>query len=102
MARGEAPVDEAVFAKSVADLGTVAGMIVEGFMLEGTPPGSAALPEIWSNRDDFNEKVATLTSGVDALVAAVADGGFEAGQELALDMGGNCGGCHRNYRRRDE
>ena len=34
MARGEAPVDEAVFVKYVGDLATVAGMVGEGFMPE--------------------------------------------------------------------
>ena len=104
MAREEIPVDEAVFAKSAVDLASIAGMVVEGFMPEGAPSSSKALPEIWSNWDDFVDKADSLKSAADTLAAAVADGGFEAGQDLVLGMAraGSCGGCHRIYRRRDE
>lgn len=102
MARGDAPVDDAAFRKNAADLAVMAGMITEGFMPEGSPAGSAALPEIWTNWDDFNQKAADLQAAADALAMATASGGFEAGQSLVQSTAGTCGGCHRAYRRRNE
>lgn len=102
MARGEAEVDEAQFRKAASDLAVLSGMIVEGFMPEGAIPGSAALPETWSNWDDFVSKANDLEQAADSLAAAVESGGFEGGQSLVQSTAGNCGSCHRAYRRRDE
>lgn len=102
MARGDAPVDDAAFRKHAADLAALAGMIVEGFMPEGAAAGSAALPEIWTNWDDFNQKAADLQAAADSLAMATRGGGFEAGQSLVQSTAGTCGGCHRAYRRRNE
>jgi len=102
MARGDMPVDDAAFRKAAADLAVVAGMVTEGFMPAGAVAGSASLPEVWSNWSDFEQKAADLKSAADALAAATASGGFQAGQSLVQSTAGNCGGCHRGYRRRDE
>ena len=104
MARGEVPVDEAVFAKNVNDLVAAAGMISEGFGADvsNSPAGSAALPEIWTNMDDFNERAQTMLAGAQELARAVENGGFAAGQGLVQGTAANCGACHRSYRQRDE
>ena len=104
MAREEVPVDEAVFAKNVNDLVAAAGMITEGFGTDvsNTPAASAALPEIWTNMDDFNERAQTMLAGAQELARAVENGGFAAGQGLVQSTAGNCGACHRSYRQRDE
>lgn len=103
MAREEIPLDEAVFAKAVNDLVALSGMVLEGFTVEGVPAGSRALPEIWDNWDDFQQKVADLQSTANELAAAVAEGGFAAAQTAAQTAGRNgCGGCHRIYRAREE
>ena len=104
MAREEVPVDEAVFAKNVNDLVAAAGMIAEGFGADvsNTPAGSAALPEIWTNMDDFNERAANMFNAAQELAQVVEDGGFAAAQGLVQSTAGNCGACHRSYRQRDE
>ena len=102
MARGEIPVDEAVFAKSLNDLVVVAGMITEGFMPQGAPEGSRALPEIWTNWADFQQKGQDLVTAVQGVADATRTGGFAAGSPLVQGMAGNCGGCHRTYRMRTE
>ena len=100
MARGEVPADEAVFAKNVNDLVAAAGMITEGFGADvsNTPAGSAALPEIWTNMDDFNERAANMLNAAQELAQVVEDGGFAAAQGLVTGTAGNCGACHRVYR----
>lgn len=104
MARGEVPADEAVFAKNVNDLVAAAGMVTEGFGADvsNTPAGSAALPEIWTNMGDFNERADNLLNAAQELAQAVENGGFAAGQGLVQSTAGNCGACHRSYRERDE
>lgn len=102
MARGEADVDDAAFRKAAADLDALAGMVVEGFMPEGAIEGSATLPETWTNWADFQSKANDLEQAASALAAATESGGFQAGQSLVQSTAGNCGGCHRSYRQRDE
>jgi cytochrome c556 len=102
MARGEVPVDEAAFAKAVNDLHAVAGMMGEGFMPQGAPEGSRALPEIWTNWADFEAKAAALTTATQALADATRTGGFAAASPLVQSTVQNCGGCHRTYRMRTE
>jgi len=102
MARGEIPVDEAAFAKAVNDLVVVAGMMTEGFMPQGAPGDSRALPEIWTNWADFEQKAADLVTGVQGVADATRTGGFAAASPLVQGMAGNCGGCHRTYRMRTE
>lgn len=102
MARGEAPVDEAVFAKAVNDLLAMSGMMTEGFMPQAAPEGSRALPEIWTNWADFEAKAGALVTAAQGLADATRTGGFAAASPLVQDAVGNCGGCHRTYRMRTE
>jgi cytochrome c556 len=102
MAREEIPLDEAVFVKSTADLAAAAGMIVEGFQTEGIATGSRALPDIWSNWDDFQKKANDTAQSTAALAEAAANGGFAAAQSLVQPAQQSCGACHRAYRARTE
>lgn len=102
MAREEIPLDEAAFTKATADLAVIAGMITEGFMPEGVPTGSQALPEIWSDWADFEQKAADVDNAAAGLAAAAESGGFAAAQGLVQGTAGTCGGCHRTYRARTE
>jgi cytochrome c556 len=100
MAREEIPLDEAVFTKATADLAVLAGMLTEGFMPEGIPTGSNALPEVWSNWADFEQKAADFSNAAAGLAAAAESGGFASAQGLVQGTAGTCGGCHRTYRAR--
>ena len=104
MARGEVPVDEAVFAKNVNDLVAASGMMAEGFGADvsNSPAASAALPEIWTNMDDFSERAENMLNAARELARVVEEGGFAAGQGLVQSTAGNCGACHRSYRQRSE
>ena len=77
-------------------------MIVDSVVPGSDVAGSAALPEVWSNADDFMQKASDLQTAATGLAQAAARGGFEAGQALVMGTGQACGGCHRGYRRRDE
>jgi cytochrome c556 len=102
MAMGEIPVDEAAFAKGANDVVTLAGMIVEGFIPNSATANSAALPEVWTNMADFQQKAMDLQNSAQALATAASSQGFEAAKGMVQAVGQTCGGCHRPYRRRQE
>jgi cytochrome c556 len=102
MAQGEIAVDEAAFAKHARDVAALAGMIVEGFIPGSAVEGSAALPEVWTNMADFQQKAADLQTAAQALADAAGTNGFEAAKGMVQAVGQSCGGCHRPYRRRQE
>lgn len=102
MAQGEIPVDEAAFAKHASDVATLAGMITEGFIPNSAVAGSAALPEIWTNMPDFQQKAADLQNAAQSLATAASSQGFEAAKGMVQAVGQTCGGCHRPYRQRQE
>jgi cytochrome c556 len=102
MAMGEIPVDEAAFAKHASDVATLAGMIVEGFIPNSATANSAALPDVWTNMADFEQKAADLQNAAQALATAASTQGFESAKGMVQAVGQSCGGCHRPYRRRQE
>ena len=102
MAMGEVPVDNAVALKDARDVATIAGMLPEGFIPNSAVAGSAALPEIWMNFSDFQQKAMDLQNAATALADATQAQGFDAAKGMVQAVGQSCGGCHRPYRRRQE
>jgi len=102
MEQGEIPVDEATAVKHARDIAVLASMIPEGFIANSAVEGSAALPEVWTNNADFQQKAADLQNAAQALADAAAANGFEASKGMVQAVSQGCGGCHRPYRRRQE
>ena len=106
MADGNIPVDEAEFARSAAELATLAGMIEDG-MAAGSDSdsiaSSAALPVAWTDSGDFAMRAANLRMAAETVASQAQAGGFQAAQVAASeDIGPACGGCHRTYRQSDD
>jgi cytochrome c556 len=102
MADGDIPVDADAFREHARDLAALAGMVTDGFIPNSAIPGSAALPEIWTNMADFEAKSRDFENAATALANAAEQNGFEAAKGLVQPVRGTCGGCHRPYRRRAE
>ena len=102
MAMGEIPVDDMAAVKGARDVAVLAGMLPEGFIPNSAVKGSAALPEIWTNFPDFEQKAKDLQTAATALADAAQANGFEASKGMVQAVGQSCGGCHRPYRRREE
>jgi cytochrome c556 len=103
MAQGEITVDETAFKKHAGDLATLAGMITEGFIPNsGTTTGSNALPDVWTNMTDFQQKGREFQTAAQGLADAANNGGFAAAQGMVQSVAQGCGNCHRPYRRREE
>jgi len=62
--------------------------------------GSRALPEIWENLPDFNEKYAALGAAAEGL-AAVAGDGLDPMRAAFGPVGAACGACHDSYQAED-
>jgi cytochrome c556 len=102
MAQGEIPVDNAVALKNAKDAAALAGMLADGFIPNSIVKGSLALPEIWMNFSDFQQKANDLQTAATALADATQANGFEASKGMVQAVGQSCGGCHRPYRKRTE
>ena len=102
MAQGDIPVDNAVALKNARDTATLAGMIPDGFIPNSIVKGSLALPEIWMNFSDFQQKANDLQMAASALADATQANGFEASKGMVQAVGQSCGACHRPFRKKTE
>jgi cytochrome c556 len=100
MAQGETPANDATFAKNASDIAALAGMVTEGFIPNSAVAGSAALPDVWTNMSDFQQKAADLQNAAQALATAASSQGFEAAKGMVQAVGQTCSACHRPYRAR--
>ena len=60
-----------------------------------------ALPAIWTQRGPFDASAKKLIADADKLVAATASGNVAAIGAQFKQVGGTCGGCHRQFRADD-
>jgi cytochrome c556 len=102
MAQGEIPADDAAAVKNARDVAAIAGMLTDGFIPNSIVKGSAALPEIWMNFADFQQKATDLQTAATAFADAAQANGFDAAKGMAAAVRQSCGGCHRPYRKRQE
>jgi cytochrome c556 len=72
----------------------------------GTGPESgvktAAKPEIWTQRADFEAAAAKLPPEADKLVLVADSGDADAIGAQMKAVGGTCGACHKSFRVKDE
>jgi len=59
---------------------------------------TAALPAVWENKVDFEAKLAKLGADAKAAEGKVTD--LESFKAVMGEVGKDCGGCHRTYRKR--
>lgn len=102
MANGKIPFDAAVFAANAARIEAVSTMPIDGYFGDGTDEGEMletnALPEIWSDRAGFEERLKTMRDAVARLNAAAGTGDEAAMKAAFGDAGKSCKGCHDNYK----
>lgn len=98
MSRGKMEFDAATV---VAGLDLMKGVAEKAGDLfpEGSETGhdTEALPEIWTDRDGFNQKLADYGAAVDRAAAAPPQSVDELNTMLD-DVLGTCKGCHDSYR----
>ena len=103
MAKEDRPYDATLAARSAENLALLTSLHQDAFWPEGSDTdGEAeletrALPAIWENADDVRERFGELHASAEAL-AAVAGDGAGGLRGAVSDVGGNCKGCHDEYR----
>jgi cytochrome c556 len=102
MATGDVPVDNERFVKAAADMAVLATLVREGFPEGSDVPGSRALPEIWTDPADFDNKIQDFEAAAAALADTAEAGGFAAAQGSVDGLAQSCGACHRPYRAPEE
>jgi cytochrome c556 len=104
MAQGKAPYNADTVAFNAAMLDALSRMPWDGFAesTKDTTVKTGALPAIWSEPAKFKEAQDNFQKAVQALVA-VSRGGDEAAQKTAIGaVGKTCGGCHQNFREKQQ
>ena len=97
MVRGTTPYDAAKAAQIVDVYAKGAAALPALFPATSQTGKTDALPAIWTNRADFDAKLASFTADVNAAKSAVAD--ETTGKAALAQISKNCGGCHPPYRK---
>lgn len=100
MARGNRDYDAAAAEAAAANLAALARLDQSSYWQPGTDSDSImntrALPAIWENLPDVQQKQMDLVAAADQM-AGVAGDGLEAVQANIQTLGGACGACHEDY-----
>lgn len=98
MLKGEAPYDGVAVEKAMTGVNKSLATFVTLFP-KGSETGgeTAAKPEIWENKAEF-ESIAKDLEAATAKAAAAAPGGLDAFKVAFGSVGKACKGCHEKYR----
>jgi cytochrome c556 len=96
MLKGETPYDAAAAAEAMTGINGRLDKFVTLFPA-GSTEGSAAKPEIWQDKADFDAKAQTVKEAA-AKAAEAAPGGKDSFQAAFANVGQGCNGCHEKYR----
>ncbi|MGR3197950.1 MAG: c-type cytochrome [Paracoccus sp. (in: a-proteobacteria)] len=101
MAKGEMPYDEAAATDAAQNLMALTNYNAPKLFVEGTSSedidNSDALPAIWQDRGDFEQKYAALAEAAQGIDQQVT-GGQESLGPVVQNLGLACRDCHDSYR----
>jgi cytochrome c556 len=97
MLKGEKPYDAAAAAGAMKTIGGTLDEFITLFPEGSTSKDSAAKPEIWQNKKDFNEWATGLKAET-VKAAAAAEGGPDSFKKAFAEVAQYCKGCHEKYR----
>ena len=91
--------DPAAFKKHASDMAYLAGLITEGFQIKGNMfEGTRALPAVWEDFGTFEERADRFQKAAQALASSGDMEGFDPRKFGRT----NCGGCHKDFKKRDD
>jgi cytochrome c556 len=97
MMKGEAPFDLAKVQASLKTIATNAPKMKDLFPDDSKTGDHATLPVAWDKKADFLPRFDKLAADATAAATAIKDeASFKAEWPK---VGGNCGGCHKEYRK---
>ena len=98
MVKGEMPFDGERFAFLAERAAVLSPMAREGFLLSTKGSKSHALPKLWDNLDDFNERMKKLNAATQALATTAKAGDEGATKQQFGETVKVCKGCHDEFR----
>ncbi|EKE84278.1 c-type cytochrome [Idiomarina xiamenensis] len=100
MVKGEVDYDASIFSERATDFTHLTSIPWSAFSVEGAMPGdgSDALPAIWDNWEDFQQRAEQLQSDAKKLQQAAASGSLDTIKPAFMAVARNCKGCHDNYK----
>lgn len=102
MAQGKAPYNAELVRRNAAFLDVLAKMPWDGFAASTKDVKSATLPAAYTDTAKFKEAQDRLESEISKLVS-VSKSGDEAAVKAQLGaVGKSCGGCHENFREKQQ
>ncbi len=91
--------DSAALAKSANALYKAAGKIKKAYAKKDMDGNTRALPAIWKDKGDFNQKADNLAASAAVLAQVWAKSGNKAQITASIKrIGKSCGACHKPYR----
>ena len=101
MVKGKIDFDAAEFSRRADVVAVLAKLPREGF-IDGSDVGDTdAKPEIWENKDKFNEGMDALAKNAAALADAAKSGDMDVIKPAFGTLGKTCKGCHDDFRVED-
>ncbi len=105
MAKGEMEWNGDLAATHAQNIASLASVDMSSYWVEGSDSelleDSRALPAIWDNLDDVASKEEAVAKAATAAAQAAGEG-QEAFAAAFADLGKSCGGCHEDYRLRED
>ncbi|MDN7123888.1 c-type cytochrome [Pseudidiomarina terrestris] len=100
MLKGDMPFDLSIFNERAEVVAKMASVPWVGFAQEGAMPGANtdALPAIWDNWEDFQERAQQLQTDADNLLAAARTGDQQQMRDAFMTTAKSCKGCHDQYK----
>jgi cytochrome c556 len=97
---GKAPFDGTEALKRAERVAFLAGLAQEAFPDNSKTGDTKAKPEAWDNKADLDKKLQEFVQHSNDLVAALRKDktNVEAFKAAAVKVGGDCKGCHDDYR----
>ena len=101
MARGQVAFDNEVVKKSAMRMNQLAAMIPDYFVINTSKYTMAteALPKIWDNKADFEQKAGALQAASASLLETANGGDEDATKKAISDIVKTCKSCHNEYRK---
>jgi len=99
MMKGEAPYDQALFARHASDLAKATSLdVLAGFPPDSDQGETDARPDIWLDFEDFKQKLENLRQASQSLNEVAAAGDKAAMGEALGKTGKQCKACHESYK----
>ncbi|MBT0588081.1 c-type cytochrome [Alteromonas oceanisediminis] len=101
MAKGHIAYDENVMKTNGLRIEQLSMMMTDYFATDtsGFDVETDALPKIWQNMTDFEDKVSAMTKAAEALQIAASSADEGRYRSAIGELGASCKGCHDEYKK---